>query len=86
MSTENWDEMDKLRLDTHKYSRDYYNDHKSMEHGRRLSNGKYEWIDLGAGRKRYWSDDYDDYVDMTPAEQRNDEERSSSSRGRRSRR
>lgn len=29
-----------------------------------LSNGKYEWIAVGGGRKRYWSDEYDDYIEI----------------------
>ena len=29
--------------------------------GRILPNGKYEWISVGGGHRRYWSEKYNDY-------------------------
>jgi len=62
--------MEKTSLADQREAREYYQTYHHNQHGERLLNGKYEWIHVGGGRRRYWSEEYGDYVDMTPAELR----------------
>jgi len=63
ISEKEWREMNSLRHDAQARDREHYGAGKGVSRGPALSNGKYEWIAVGGGRRRFWSDSEDDYVE-----------------------
>lgn len=44
--------------------RAHYESGNGMNRGPMLRNGRYEWIAVGGGRRRYWSEKYQEYVEI----------------------
>ena len=43
--------------------KEYYESGGGMNHGPKLPNGEYEWIAVGGGRRRFWSENAQEYVE-----------------------
>lgn len=63
ISEREWQEIKKHHQDTQARDREHYDSGKGMSRGPALANGRYEWIAVGGGRRRFWSDSLDDYVE-----------------------
>lgn len=62
ISKERMKQMEEEQLREQKLDREYDAAGNGMRKGPMLSNGKYEWIARGGGRKMYWDDRRNDYV------------------------
>ena len=56
--------MEKQRREDQARDREHYDSGRGMNRGPELEDGRYEWLAVGGGRRRYWNKEDQRYEEM----------------------